>query len=313
MRNKTILLKINSIFFFCVIATSYQLLIPTIANAQTVPLQSMKVTPIINDLHLTPGEKTTIPLTIQNLSSDPIGIHTQLSGYDQIGEVPVVQQKPSAIIIWTHLSKTDILVPPHSQKVITVTIIPLAHLSPSGYYETIFLTPIVNQEVVPGHPIILSRIGVLILGTIGTLDYNDLAGKVGVTDFSPSHTLVDAFPKAISFAVDNYYFTHFDAKPFLTITPLFGKAQTTLLPDKHVLPGSARVWQYQPQSLMPDIFYSMHLAVAVGGGKQVVKDTWFFVLPYNLILLVVVIIFILFIIFFRPKRIGRAIKILFKG
>jgi hypothetical protein len=147
------------------------------AVAQTVPLQSLKVTPIINDLQLTSGKLTIFPLTIQNLSGDPVGIHTTISGYDQIGEVPIYEQKPSGMINWTHLSKTDILLPPHSIKTITVTITPPQHLGPSGYYETIFLTPIVNQEVTPDSPIILSRLGVLVLGTIGKLDYNDLAKK----------------------------------------------------------------------------------------------------------------------------------------
>ena len=88
----------------------------SVASAQTVPLQSIRVTPIINDLQLTAGKNTSFPLTIENLSSDPIGIHSEITGYDQIGEVPIFAQKPSKIINWTHLSNTDILIPPHSKK-----------------------------------------------------------------------------------------------------------------------------------------------------------------------------------------------------
>ena len=87
-------------------------------NAQTVPLQSLKITPIINDLPLHPGVKTIFPLSIQNLSGDPVGIHAEISGYDQIGEVPLYEQKPSAIINWTRLSKTDIIIPPHGSNTI---------------------------------------------------------------------------------------------------------------------------------------------------------------------------------------------------
>lgn len=312
MKNKTILLKINIIFFFCVLATSYQLLVPKV-SAQTVPLQSLRVTPIINDLQLTSGKATTFPVTIENLSSDPVGIHSEISGYDQIGEVPIYEQKQSAIINWTQLFKEDILLPPNSKKIITVTITPPAHLGPSGYYETIFLTPIVNQEIHPGAPIILSRVGVLVLGTIGTLNYNDLAKKVTINDFSPSHQIVNSFPKTISFTVSNYYFTHFDAKPFLTITPLFGKPQTTLIEDKHVLPGSARIWQYQPINEMPNIFYTIHLAVSVGGGKQVFADTWFFILPYKLIIIVLVLATVLYLVIFKRRRLKKALAILLKG
>lgn len=313
MRNKTIFLIINSIFFFCALSTSCQLLVPKIASAQTVPLQSLRVTPVINDLQLVSGKTTTFPLTVQNLSSDPVGIHFELSGYDQIGEVPLYNQTPSLLSQWTHLSKQDLLLSPHSTQSITVTITPPSHLSSSGYYETIFLTPIVNQETIPGSPIILSRLGVLVLGTIGTLNYDDLAKKITVTDLIPSHTIITSFPKTISFTVNNHYFTHFDAKPFLTITPLFGKSQTILLPDKHVLPGSARIWQEEPQIVSPNIFYHLHLAVSIGDGKQVFTDTWFVVFPYKLFIIVIVVAVVLFFTFFRKKRIKKFLNVLLRG
>ncbi len=306
--------KTTSIFFISLFLILYSLIFNLkSAVAQTVPLQSLRVTPIINDLKLTSGETTKFPLTIQNLSSDPVGIHATLSGYDQIGEVPLYEQKPSEMINWTHLSKIDILLPPHSIKTIMVTITPPRHLGSSGYYETIFLTPIVNQQVTQGSPLILSRLGVLVLGTIGNLNYSDLAKKTTISDFSPSHQILNAFPKTISFTVNNYYFTHFDAKPFLTITPLFGKPQTTLLEDKHVLPGSARIWNYQQKTKWPNVFYRLHLALSVGGGKQVITDTWFIVLPYKPILYIIGILVILYFVFHKPQRFGRAIKIIFKG
>src|ERR1700722_16416014 len=306
--------KTTSIFFAFLFLILYSLIFNLkSATAQTVPLQSLKVTPIINDLKLVSGEPMTFPLTIQNLSGDPVGIHTTLSGYDQIGEVPLYEQKQSQMIKWTHLSKTDILLSPHSIKTIMVTITPPHHLGPSGYYQTIFLTPIVDQQVTPGSPIILSRLGILILGTIGDLNYANLAKKVTVSNFSPSQTILNNFPKTISFTVNDYYFTHFDAKPFITITPLFGKPQTTLLQDKHVLPGSARIWNYQQETKWPNVFYRLHLAVSVGGGKQVFADTWFIVLPYKLILYIITILVILYFVLFKTRRIGRAIKIIFKG
>lgn len=306
--------KIITVLVICMLFILQSLIVNLQStNAQTVPLQSLRVTPIINDLQLISGKRTTFPLTIQNLSKDPIGIHADISGYDQIGEVPLFEQKPSAMINWTHLSKQDILLPPHSTKTIIVTITPPSHLPPSGYYETIFLTPIVNQQIVPGSPIILSRVGALVLGTIGKLNYDQLAKKVKISDFSPSHAVVNTFPKTISFTVSNYYFTHFDAKPFLTITPLFGKAQTTLIADKHVLPNSARIWQYQPTVQTNRLFYRMHLAISVGDGKQVFADTWFVVVPYRLLIIVLLIAVMLYFVLFRHKQIKKATKIILKG
>lgn len=307
MRNK----RLFFILLF-ILATYYTLHATSVANAQTVPLQSLKVTPIINDLKLTPGKTMTFDLTIQNLSKNPIGIHADISGYDQIGEKPLYEQKPSAIINWTRLSRQDLLLPPHSSQSITVTITPPAHLPPSGYYETIFLTPIVNQEFIPGSPIILSRVGTLILATTGNPNYDDMAKKVSVSNISPSYTIVNAFPKTVSFSVANNYFTHVDAKPFLTITPLFGKPQTVLLPDKHVLPGSERIWQYQPSTHFSNVFYQIHLAVSVGNGKQVIADTWFIALPYIFILAIIIIV-IFFFATVRRNRIKKFFTVLLRG
>lgn len=317
---KIVFTKQLTILIVFLFLASYSLLHASIVKAQTIPLQSLRITPIISDLQLTPGKTTTFPLTIQNLSRDPVGIHIDISGYDQIGEVPLIQQKPSAIINWTQLSKTDILLAPKSKQTITVTITPPASLGASGYYETLFLSPIVNQDVTPNSPIILSRVGSLVLGTIGKLNYDDLAKKVAITDFTPGNTILNSFPKSLSFTIANHYFTHFDAKPFLTITPLFGKAQTILLPDKHVLPNSARIWQYQPRSYrgQPSIpkdrlFYHMHLAVSVGNGKKVIADTWFVVIPYKTFLVVLALALVLYFAYFKRKRLKKFITILLHG
>ena len=279
---------------------------------ETVPAQSLRVSPIINDLQLQSGKPTSFVLTIQNLSSNPVGIHVNISGYDETNGTSVFEQKPSQMINWTSLSQQDILISPYDEKKLTVTIAPPAHLPPSGYYETIFLTPIIHQELLPNSPIVLSRVGVLVLGTIGTLNYNDLAKKVTISNFSPHEMIVNNFPHTISFSVDNRYFTHFDAKPFLTITPLFGKPQTTLLEDRHVLPNDSRTWQYQPVS-HHTIFYQVHLAVSIGDGKQISADTWFIIFPYKELLLIMFVLFLIYLFTFKRKRLKKFVSVLIRG
>ncbi len=187
---------------------------PITQPVEAIPAQSLRVSPIINDLQLQSGKPTSFALTIQNLSSNPVGIHINISGYDETGGTSVFEQKPSQMINWTSLSQQDLLIAPYDEKKITVTIAPPATLPPSGYYETIFLTPIIHQELLPNAPIVLSRVGVLVLGTIGTLNYDDLAKKVTISNFSPNAKLLNNFPNAISFSVNNHYFTHFDANHF---------------------------------------------------------------------------------------------------
>ena len=311
---RKIINKITVYTFLCValLIASNQLLNANAAYAATQE-QSLSISPIINDLQLIPGKKITFPITIKNNNSTSVGIHAETTGYDITGETSIFEQKQSVMTNWTTLSQNDLLLNKDQSKTIYVTINTPANTGQSGYYESIFLTPIAHQQEVANSPIILSRFGVLVLGTVGKLNYNDLAGKVSVSDVSPSSPIVNTFPTTISFTVANNYFTHFDAKPFITITPLFANSQTTLLIDKHVLPGSKRIWQYQPMIAKNRIFYQLHLAVSVGGGKQIFSDTWFIVLPYQFILLICVVLILFYILMTKRKRLKRVVTILIKG
>ena len=301
--------------------TKYLLVIIVLIAAYKVSLvpafavslrQSISISPIINDLQLIPGKKKPFTITIRNNNSTAIGIHLETTGYDITGDSSQFEQKPSVMTGWTTLSQKDILIDPKQTVTINATINTPANIKQNGYYETIFLTPIYHQQETANSPIILSRFGVLVLGTVGKLNYNDLSKKVSVTGLTPL-PILNNFPKDISFNIANNYFTHFDAKPFITISPLFANSQTVLLSDKHVLPGSQRIWHYQPTVSKNHIFYQVHLAVSVGEGNQIFADTWFVVLPYQPILLGAAILILLYIGITKRKRLGKFIKILVKG
>jgi len=314
---KKYFIKINfknfwSIFLVIILNTLY--LILNTGAAFAAPLQqSISISPIINDLQLIPGKKITFPITIKNNNSTSVGIHAETTGYDITGETSTFEQTQSPMTDWTMLSKNDLLLDKNQSKVIYVTINTPSNIKQSGYYETIFLTPIAHQQEIAHSPIILSRFGVLVLGTVGKLNYNDLAKKVSVSDITPTFTILNTFPSTISFTVANNYFTHFDAKPFITLTPLFANSQTTLLIDKHVLPGSKRVWQYKPTIARNHIFYQMHLAVSVGGGNQIAADTWFVIFPYQSLLLIGIILILFYLLIKKRKQLKKVVTILIKG
>src|SRR5260221_61288 len=185
------------ILFIGLLVASYQLPTPVAAFAAS-PEQSISVSPIINDLQLIPGKKTAFTVTIRNNNTSSIGIHAETTGYDITGESSIFQEKQSLMTGWTTLSQSDLLIDGKQSKTIIATIQPPANLKESGYYETIFLTPIFHQQETASSPIILSRFGVLVLGTVGKLNYNDLEKKVSVTDISPSFTILNAFPDTVS-------------------------------------------------------------------------------------------------------------------
>jgi len=272
--------------------------------------QSLEVSPIINEIRLTPGQPTVINLSIENLSNAPLGIHAEISGLDETNQNIFTDQHPSILTKWTGIATPEIILDPLSQKYIPVTINPPKDAKPSGYYETIFLSPVVSSKNAPSSPVVLTRIGAIILATIGQLDYNDLAKKISIQDFKATSHFLEKSPADLSFSVENKYFTHFTAKPFITIKPLFGQEQTTLLEEKHILPGTTKTWQFQTSTLGKNIFFQAKLAVSVGNGSQVLADTWFIVLPYKSALIFILILGIFYISIFRRGRIIKAIEAL---
>ncbi len=272
--------------------------------------QSLRVSPIINDLQLTPGKPTVIDLSVENLNETSLGVHAEVSGFDETSQDLFTDQHPSVLTKWTSISSPDIVLNPLSQKIIEITITPPKDAKQSGYYETVFLTPIVSSKKEPTSPVVLTRIGAVILATVGTSDYNDLAKKVSIQDFKPENYIFEKTPAALTFSVENKYFTHFTAKPFITIKPLFGQEKTILLEEKHILPGTGKSWKFQ-EAFGKNIFYSAKLAVSIGNGNQILANTWFVVLPYEHILILILLLGIIFFAVFKKDRIKKAILALF--
>jgi hypothetical protein len=273
--------------------------------------QSIRVSPIVSDLQLTPGKPTTINLSIENLSSTSLGIHAEASGMDETSQNIFADQLPSVMTKWTSIASPDIVLDPLSQKTIEVIITPPKDAKQSGYYETIFLTPIISNKKESSSPVVLTRIGAIVLGTIGTLDYNDLVKKISIRNFRPEKYIFDKGPATLTFSVENKYFTHFTAKPFLTIKPLFGQEKTTLPEEKRILPGASKNWKLQA-TLEKNIFYKASLAISVGNGNQVLAKTWVIVLPYRNIFLLIILLTLLYLVLFQRNRVKKAIFALFK-
>lgn len=313
---KVAIISVLSLLFFGVKHSAFAMVPDAIRQLTTpkLPKQALSIDPAVSDIQLIPGQTTSYQLTVTNLSTKPLGIGTALSDIDGLNTNPQQMQQTAPMIGWTHLSDTNIIIGPQEKKQITVTITPPLSSHNGGYYEAIFLTPIVSNQQGPNEPIILSRIGTLVFATVGTLNYEDLQKKVHVVDFKPTQAVFENNTVSLSFSVTNNYFTHFTAKPFLTITPLlFGAGKTTLLEEKHILPGKTRTWGIPATAQFGHIIYKAHLAVFVGDGKQLDADTLIIVLPYKPLLIIIFVLLILLIYIKKRANINRALEILING
>lgn len=279
--------------------------VPSIVHAQTVPQQFLDVSPIIQDLHLIPGQKTTYALTITNKGDKPVGFHIDATGIDPTADsVQDISYLTSPLLSWITITPSDLIVSPHDKNTFTVTINTPKTAKTSGYYATLFLTPFISNPLKPTGPVILERIGTLLLTTVGDLNYSDLAHKVHITDFTYS-------PDKITFTVKNSYFTHFTAKPFITFSTTLDKENRIWPEEKHVLPGSSRSWTLPVSTPWYTLYRQVNLAVSIGDGKQITAQATY--INYLLVLEIVLGICLILLILKRRKQLGKAFKILFTG
>ena len=279
--------------------------LPAKGFAQSVPQQFLDVSPAIQNLHLTPGEKTTYPLTITNKGDKPVGFHIDITGIDPTADsIQNYSLLSSPFLSWISITPTDLIVPPHEKKQFSVSITTPQNAKPSGYYATLFLTPFISNPLKASGPLILERIGTLLLTTVGNLDYNNLARKVHITDFSYS-------PKQIAFTVKNNYFTHFTAKPFLDFTSTLDKEKRLFPEEKHILPGSSRTWTVPIHAPWYTIYSQVMLRISVGDGQQITSQITY--INYLLLMEVVLGVCFMLLILKRSKQFKKALLILLSG
>ncbi|MCL5433097.1 MAG: hypothetical protein M1524_03205, partial [Patescibacteria group bacterium] len=100
------------------------------------------------------------------------------------------------------------------------------------------------------------------------------------------------------------------AKPFITISKVFGGEKKLEIEDKRILPENIRKWQ-QNVNLGIGI-YNAQVSVSLGSGKYVYKNTTFLVFPLKQIIFYILILITMVFVILARKRIKRAIFVFFK-
>ena len=292
------------------------------AYAQNKPSQNdtkriksiINISPIILDTSLIKGTQIyTFKLT--NLLDEPLGVRVDVEDFSPYADETPTPNKviTSPIVGWSKLDNENLVINPKEKKEVTLKIDVPEKTKNGGYYEAIFFTPIYLRTDPTEPRNVVSRIGALFFGTLGPINYEDLARKVSIRDLKLDPVL-NSSKGEIKFSVENDYFNHFSAKPFLTISPLFGQSQQIELTEKRVLPGKARIWDEEFKVKSPrHLFYKANLAVSVGQGHYVYKSTYFMVFPWKPISIILITLLLIAFVSLRRKQFQRAFKVLISG
>jgi len=270
----------------------------------------LTVSPIIIDTTISKDKNYSYEIKVKNGLDQPLGINASIQNFVPSDQDTLIQTnaKPSPLIKYSSLSQDNFIIDPKGTKSFNLKIQTPKDLKDGGYYEVVFLTPFFLKAQNPNSPTVLTQVGILYLGNAGKINYKDLQSKVKI----PGFDVKDGKTLSAKISVENLYFNHFSAKPFVSLTPLFGKTKRIELTDKRILPGTSRVWD-ENLALKSSLIYRAQLAVSVGQGNYVYSNKFIILLPFGKLAALGISIFTLIFIIIRRKQLKRAIKVMISG
>jgi hypothetical protein len=296
------------------ISLMLSLLLPPPAEAAG---QSLRISPVIINVGLSPDKTYTHEVTIENLTDTPMPLKASFNDFITTGEEGgyVFQDtKTNPLLSWSTLSETEFILSPKEKKKLQLTIQTPKQIPLGGYYGVLFFEPVI-QHSQPTSTTINSKIGILMLANVGVPDPK--AKKAEIETFSTGMFSSDgSFPMTLR--VKNIALNFFTAKPILTIAPLIKSAgardeKRIVLDDKFIFPGLVRRWEEDPvvEHLRPNL-YTITMSVSTGDGQFVTATTHVLVFPLSQALSVTVLLIVIVFLIVKRKRLKTAFMALIK-
>lgn len=299
------------------IAFALYSLFPTLhSHTAYAQQQTLKVSPVIINVTLSPGKTYTQPVAIENLSDSPLPLRAALSDFMTGGEeggYVFADSKSNPLLSWIKLNETEFILNPKEKKELQMTVTTPKSIPVGGYYGVLFFEP-VTQDHQSTATHVNTKVGVLMLANIGVPDPNAKKAEILTfeTDFFQPE---DTMPFLLR--VKNISLNFFSAKPSLHVAPLLplGTAiEEYALEEKIIFPGNIRRWEESStiQHLPPNM-YKATVNVSTGNGQIVTAEKHFVVFPFVKGLLTITMLCLGIFLFSKRKRLGKAIKALIRS
>ncbi len=302
---------INRICLLALVLFVGTCIMPLQANAAE---QTLRVSPVIINLSLSPGKTHTHEVTIENMTSSPLPLRATLNDFITSGEEGgyiFEESKTNPLLSWITLNENEFILGPKEKKTLQMTIHTPKSIPVGGYYGVLFFEPVLMGAPTESTRV-NAKVGILMLANIGVIDPN--ARRAEILDFSlPSFNQESTVP--VLLRVKNIALNFFSAKPTITIQPLipYSGRQTIELEEKIIFPSNVRRWteESRVKDLSPNI-YKANLSVSTGNGQTITSEKYFVVFPFAQAFGVIAVILILLFLFTRRKRVVEAIRALIR-
>lgn len=295
------------------------LLIPLIlfaAPTAKAAEQSLRVSPVIINISLSPDKTYTHDVTVENLTDTPMPLRASFNDFITTGEeggYVFENTKTNPLLAWTKLNETEFILNPKEKKKLQLTIHTPKSIPLGGYYGILFFEPVLPNAM-PNATQINAKVGILMLANVGVPDPK--APKAEILTFETGRVHSDG-NLPLTLRVKNISLNFFTAKPVLTISPIINltgiQERHIVLDDKIIFPGLVRRWTEDPavSDLSPNI-YKVNLTIATGENQSVSKSTYVMLFPFLPAIGALILLFIVVFLINKRSRLKKALAALIK-
>lgn len=306
-------------FFIVVVSLFFYFTQPLLAQTNEKPASlGLSVSPVTLEFSAEPGTLLESNLRIYNPTDQKIDAYITVEDFVPVGEegfVEIVEpdlKRITSLANWIKIEKEKFSIEPREQKTINFSIEVPKDAEPGGKYSSL----IVNIGGAPGESdfggaALKQKIASLILLSVaGATEEKLLIKEFQGPDFQ------EYGPITFSLYLENQGTVHLRPRGLIAITDWRNhKVADLIIPQRAIIPGARRIINVQwPEKNLIGRFTATVVG-SYGSLNQPFTATWtFWVWPWKVSLLILIIIIALLILLIRGrKRIGAALKILFKG
>lgn len=284
-----------------------------IYSAQAQTLQSLKISPAIISLELSPGKTFQKTITIENLLDDPLPINASVEGFDASDEDYGIKVSDNGsttpLANWITIQDSESIIPAHTSKIYDISINIPDKVELGGYYAVIFFTPLLPQSLA-NQNIVNTRIGALVLANIGVSNTDN---QGSIVTLETDKKIYQTGPLHLTTRIKNTGLGFFSTKPMVTLKSIFGKPLEFPLEEKTILPGKVRRWESTlPAANLWPLFYKIEIKSSLENGQFITAQSFFLGFPIKYSLLFLLLLFIISYLFTHRNNLHKAIKILIK-
>ncbi|MBI1839074.1 MAG: hypothetical protein HYR95_02170 [Candidatus Colwellbacteria bacterium] len=278
--------------------------------------KAVTISPLNFELNGNPGDTVSNLVRVYNDLDVGIGVAMETQDFVSAGEQGQVLIKGHeesgtySLANWVSLSPQTFSLAPHSSQTVEFTVKIPAGGEPGGHYASVLAT--VSGEAPGGGVGINQKVGALLLLSVA----GEISENLGLVDFNPDSGFTEYGPEKLIARFKNEGTVHLKPRGFVIIKNVLGNEVVKMdLPQLNVLPQSARTVDIPLKIEGQFGRYEATLAAIYGATNEPLSAiTVYWVIPYKLLAVYGGVLLVLLILAYRGrKRVGLALRILFKG